>query len=112
MSVGSIGAAGITTGTLYATSITSANAQLSGTISAATFVGSLVSAGSIGAAGITTGTLYANSITSASAQMSGTVSAASFVGSLVSVGSIGVVGATVGTPVSYTHLTLPTIYSV
>ncbi|NDA63560.1 MAG: hypothetical protein EBX50_16220, partial [Chitinophagia bacterium] len=73
MSSGSIGAVGVTVGTLYATSITSSNAQLSGTISAATHVGTLISAGSIGVAGATVGTLYANSITSANIYVSGSV---------------------------------------
>ena len=84
-------------GTAKATTYTGGSMQLSGTVSAATFVGSLVSTGSIGAAGITTGTLYAATITSANVQVSGTISAATFVGSLVSTGSVGAPGATIGT---------------
>ena len=57
-SSGSFGAAGATIGTVYATTITSASAQISGTISAGTYVGSLFSAGSFGAAGATIGNLY------------------------------------------------------
>ena len=62
VSAGSLGAAGITTGTLYATSITAANAELSGTISAGTHVGTLFTSSSLGVAGATVGTLYSNSI--------------------------------------------------
>ena len=63
----------VTTGTINASSYTGGNVQLSGTVSAATHVGTLVSAGSIGVAGATVGTLYANSITSANIYVSGSV---------------------------------------
>jgi hypothetical protein len=97
VSFGSIATPGITVGTLYASVVTSANAQISGTISAATYVGSFVSSGSIATVGATVGTLYASVVTSANVQISDTISAATYVGSLVSSGSIATVGATVGT---------------
>ena len=97
VSAGSIGVSGATVSTLYATTITSGSLQASGTVSAATLVGTLVSSGSIATPGATVGTLYATAITSANAQISGTVSAGSIVSSFVSAGSIGAAGATVGT---------------
>ena len=65
----SIGTPGATIGTVYATSISSATAQISGTISAGTYVGTLFSSGSIGASGATIGTVYATSITSGSVKV-------------------------------------------
>jgi hypothetical protein len=97
LSTGSMGAGGVTVGTIYATTVTSGSVVVSGTISAATIVGTLVSVGSMGAGGITTGTLYASSITCGNAQLSGTISASTHVGILVSSGSIGAAGATIGT---------------
>ena len=62
VSAGSIGAPGITAGTLYATAITSANAQVSGTVSAGTLATPLITSSSLGVAGATVGTLYSNGI--------------------------------------------------
>ena len=97
ISSGSIITPGVTVGTLYATSITSGNAQVSDTISAATVVTSLISSGSVGTPGATIGTLYTSIITSGNAQVSGTISAATVVATLISSGSIGTPGATIGT---------------
>ena len=97
ISSGSMITPGATIGTLYATSITTSNAQLSGTISSGTVVGTLISSGSIGTPGATIGTLYATSITSGNIQVSGSISAATVVGTLVSSGSIGTPGATIAT---------------
>ena len=96
-STGSLGAAGATIGTVYATTVTSGTAQISGTISAGTHVGNLFSSGSFGAGGATIGTLYATTVTSANAQISGTISAGTHVGTLFSSGSLGASGATIGT---------------
>ena len=63
----------IGSGTLYASTVTAANAQISGTISAANIVGSLFSGGSIGVAGATVGTLYANTITVGNLFVSGSI---------------------------------------
>ena len=66
-----MGASGITTGTLYTTSITSGSAQISGTVSAGTIVGTLVSAGSMGTSAATIGTLYASGITAGNINFTG-----------------------------------------
>ena len=71
VSSGSIATPGATVGTLYATMVTSANAQLSGTVSAGTVVASIVSSGSIGTTGATVGTLYASNITVGNLYVSG-----------------------------------------
>jgi hypothetical protein len=92
----SIGAGGITTGNLYVSTFSGANVQLSGTVSAAKYVGTLVSSGSIGARGITTGNLYVSTFSGSNVQLSGTVSAATYVGTLMSSGSIGARGITTG----------------
>ena len=88
ISSASLGTLGATVGTLYVTSITSGSAQLSGTISAATHVGTLISSGSLGTNGITAGSIYANNISSSNMQFSGTISAATHVGTLMSSGSL------------------------
>ncbi len=62
----------IGSGTLYASTVTAANAQISGTISAANIVGSIVSAGSITTPGATVGTLSATSITTGTISLSNT----------------------------------------
>ena len=71
VSSSSLGATGATVGTLYASVVTSANVQASGTVSTGTLVCSLVSSGSLGAAGATIGTLYANNITVSNLYVSG-----------------------------------------
>ena len=65
------GALGTLIASITSTGISTANAQISGTVSAATLVGSLFSGGSIGVAGATVGTLYANTITVGNLYVSG-----------------------------------------
>ena len=67
------GALGTLIASITSTGISTANAQISGTVSAATLVGSLFSGGSIGVAGATVGTLYANTITVGNLFVSGSI---------------------------------------
>lgn len=58
VSSGSIGASGITVGTLYASTITSANIGVSGSISTGTIISSSVSSGTVKATNITTSNIH------------------------------------------------------
>jgi len=90
VTVSSFAASGTISGLTY----TGANAQISGTISAGTIVGTTFSAGTMHAATMTaanigaSSTVFAATFTGANAQISGTVSAANIASNTVTTGSV------------------------